>query len=1245
MFFTREDILKIQQALLQLGVKDSELPSAEPVTYDDTLSIVQEGKNKQIGVKDFFNQISLWKREDFLNITDRYDEHYIMLLEAINLIPTLQRKDGLVITFQDTNGDWRIYQFRGNITEFLNEDKWFDLYDYKNYIIKSFLPDEEDITALTPDENGNSLLALKDRIYDPTIFNGKGYKFVRKNIINVELATIKISVINPTVFSGTVYFKINNIGTNINLTSNLHNTNQKVAEAIKDALAIAYTDYEVTVANSIVTLTRKYSGKISPTTFEMYNTGVKVIVEDSTIIEERNIITQEDISEENTIYEIRYDFDLDGKTLTIPNNCVLYFTSGKFYNGSINMDNTIVSTLYEDVLSEVNINGNYYNIQKHIKDHQSQLDDKQQQITANDEDISLLQTRSTQMEDAIKGISASGGASQASAVTYENTESGLDSITAQGAIDELANKKFNKENIAQESGEAEDKVMSQKAVTNEICDISSRLSKLEADNKLAFCINTSTQKGLTINLKKNTYSVDFSFIVFSAGGIKNCINVTDQAIIGIESNNIFRGTWFALVNKETSELKVYTYSSIPEDITKFYFVATGIVEEKEVNNNVTFTTSKISLINDSLNKVEYINKEFKGTLSVDDNDLYSKIKLNNLIVGQHYKFIIKADKAYNFVRSDKGTEVLAKVKEQDSVFEYDFLADSETALFGFYPLEGTLNYEIYAGTCADVASLRSIVNKQSEKISNILYDEIKLSNKGYVNSDGIIIQTQNAQYSNYICIKNYKLLTYYNYISSASCAVSFFDKNKKFIDNLKILGDVNTDIKPKLVDLTNEKYSNAYYVIVSNYGDKVEPYAKLFNPYNLSDTVETLVNTTDAISYVDLFANIGYVNLEGLIVSSEKAGYSNLISTMYVSEIRLRTNIGTGAAAISFYDINNDIIPELTIDGAYIYKEFVLDLTEEKYKQAVSFRVSCYGISNYIKQAYCKVVYGKNNDFYKNQNNLLFYNRVSENAKPLNILIFGDSITDSASITIENNKTTTYNLDYNLNENRWVQLLTYYFNTFDVRNYAKSGASYRDRDRAEGLERQNVSYQIEVAFNDLLNENNAFPTVGNYNPDIIIFALGTNDTLSTLGSVEDSLNKSVWAEKGILDVNSTLNALDRTILCDAIRYAYLKVRAKFPYAQIFTVLPLQTAEKNWITDDYKKIRDNIITFANLYNIIIIDGGHSIGIVGELEKNNHIFLSDGLHPNAQGRNLYAKMVINAIKQNWIDDIYMNGNFMN
>ena len=90
------------------------------------------------------------------------------------------------------------------------------------------------------------------------------------------------------------------------------------------------------------------------------------------------------------------------------------------------------------------------NVDDTLKDHQSQLDnkqsqidDKQQQITANDEDISLLKTRSTQMEETIKSIAATGGASQAIAVTYNNEKSSLVAINAQAAIDEVDSKVSN----------------------------------------------------------------------------------------------------------------------------------------------------------------------------------------------------------------------------------------------------------------------------------------------------------------------------------------------------------------------------------------------------------------------------------------------------------------------------------------------------------------------------------------------------------------------------------------------------------------------------------------------------------------------------------------------------------------------------------------------------------------------------------------------------------------------------------
>lgn len=80
------------------------------------------------------------------------------------------------------------------------------------------------------------------------------------------------------------------------------------------------------------------------------------------------------------------------------------------------------------------------NVDDTLKDHQSQLDDKQQQITANDEDISLLQTRSTQMEESIKSIAATGGASQATAVTYNNEKSKLTAVNIQSAVDEVVDK-------------------------------------------------------------------------------------------------------------------------------------------------------------------------------------------------------------------------------------------------------------------------------------------------------------------------------------------------------------------------------------------------------------------------------------------------------------------------------------------------------------------------------------------------------------------------------------------------------------------------------------------------------------------------------------------------------------------------------------------------------------------------------------------------------------------------------------
>lgn len=112
---------------------------------------------------------------------------------------------------------------------------------------------------------------------------------------------------------------------------------------------------------------------------------------------------------------------------------------------------------------------------------------KQVFLEGDQENLQQIGEKTHQLEDAIKDITVSGGASTATAVSYNNETSGMTAITAQGAIDELAaknkaqdtiiegkaeksevatelDKKFNKANIAQEFGDSEDKVVSQFAL-------------------------------------------------------------------------------------------------------------------------------------------------------------------------------------------------------------------------------------------------------------------------------------------------------------------------------------------------------------------------------------------------------------------------------------------------------------------------------------------------------------------------------------------------------------------------------------------------------------------------------------------------------------------------------------------------------------------------------------------------------------------------------------------------------------
>ena len=200
-------------------------------------------------------------------------------------------------------------------------------------------PDEEDLTSKMG-SNNRAVLSLKDREYNPLEFSGKGYKILRKNIQEVTCAITKIQVTKAPTTDGYVSLIINGVETHVDLVASTDNTIALVAKKIADKLSETMDEYVTSVDGALVTCTRRFGGDVTASSFSGVSTGSEATVSESSKTELRNLITAVMLNQSNCIYEIRYDFDLDGKTIEVPENCTLKFEGGSLGNGRILFKNT-----------------------------------------------------------------------------------------------------------------------------------------------------------------------------------------------------------------------------------------------------------------------------------------------------------------------------------------------------------------------------------------------------------------------------------------------------------------------------------------------------------------------------------------------------------------------------------------------------------------------------------------------------------------------------------------------------------------------------------------------------------------------------------------------------------------------------------------------------------------------------------------------------------------------------------------
>ena len=244
MYFTQEDYKKIENWLSKKSVKDSDFQEALPLNGEEIITVVQSGHNKKVKIREFIDKIYKYNGSDFTNITNIYKVENITLEEAINFIPAVNRKKGQVITFLNTDGNWEIYQFVGELNQWNNLNFWnnpFDLgvLDYADLVNKPSINGKE-LNGNTPLKDlgiqpaGN--YADKDTVTDVlnSITNiNNNLSTINEDIddINTDIGTINDSITSINHDIGTINGSITGINTDIlgintNLNTHINNVSK-----------------------------------------------------------------------------------------------------------------------------------------------------------------------------------------------------------------------------------------------------------------------------------------------------------------------------------------------------------------------------------------------------------------------------------------------------------------------------------------------------------------------------------------------------------------------------------------------------------------------------------------------------------------------------------------------------------------------------------------------------------------------------------------------------------------------------------------------------------------------------------------------------------------------------------------------------------------------------------------------------------------------------------------------------------
>lgn len=197
--------------------------------------------------------------------------------------------------------------------------------------------------------------------YDP---DGKIAQLENKvNNISGDVTNLETNVTNLGSDVDGLESKVTQNTENIGTLENQVTTNTGEIQDIKDRLDSVASKVITPDGEDLISEEKSEGLNVLKFADKAYNasefSGIGRVYLRKNIFSNKNVLTQEMISEANTRYIVQYDYDLNGETITIPENCTLDFEGGSFYNGTINGTYSQISSIPNNIFHNVNIQGTF----------------------------------------------------------------------------------------------------------------------------------------------------------------------------------------------------------------------------------------------------------------------------------------------------------------------------------------------------------------------------------------------------------------------------------------------------------------------------------------------------------------------------------------------------------------------------------------------------------------------------------------------------------------------------------------------------------------------------------------------------------------------------------------------------------------------------------------------------------------------------------------------------------------------